>query len=119
MSDAELEQAATPAGSDDPPPQVGYKLTPDEVRELLAESAGADDPPPTDEELADAIGREDEHTKRLREQYAALEHAGELLQQAAMAGLKVLPHLLEQVNSDPEESGQRIFDGLMRFFRKR
>lgn len=88
----------------------------EELHELLE----LDDPPaPTDQELGEAIERQDAHAARLRQQYAALDHATELVQAVMMEGLKVLPHLLAAVNDDPKESGQRIADGLLRWLRKR
>ena len=80
-------------------------------------------PPPSDEELDAAIARESEHAERLRTKQARIDKAlavgTQLLDVAINAALKALPHLIEQIDDDANESGKRIADGVLRFLRKK
>lgn len=75
---------------------------------------------PSREELAAAAERHRAHAARLRRERMAIAYAGQLLEHAMRAAIATAPHLLERLEDlDHEAAGRRIFDGVMRAFRKR
>lgn len=94
------------------------------VAELLKPPAGVVTSPvappivvPSAAELDAAAERQSAHAARLRRESAAIDRAGELLMRALEAGLKVAPHLLEQVTDDPEKSARKLRDGFLQLVR--
>lgn len=71
----------------------------------------------TDAELQAAIDRERGHAERLRKRTEVLKRAGELMEELLLAALKLAPHLLEQIDDDPEGSARRLRDGLVKVIR--